>query len=261
MEDNPVNQEVGLALLNAVGLTVECAADGQAAVEMARRTSYALILMDMQMPGMDGLEATRWIRASIGPRTPIIAMTANAFGEDQAACLKAGMNDHLAKPVEPEGLYTMLLRWLGPPTATRSAGLTAEAPLSARRFGRRPVEERLAEIAGYSLERGLTASAGRVDLLIRLLRTFIAKYHDGEPALLQALRSGDWPTLALGAHSVRGACATVGALSAAEQAGALEAMISAPVAGTLAAELAESVARLNDDLVRTAEAIAVELNR
>jgi CheY-like chemotaxis protein len=111
-EDNPVNQEVARALLGVVGLEVDCAPDGASAVEMALSRPYALILMDMQMPVMDGLAATRAIRLQAGPATPIIAMTANAYGEDRAACLAAGMNDHLAKPVNPETLYAMLLRWL-----------------------------------------------------------------------------------------------------------------------------------------------------
>jgi PAS domain S-box-containing protein len=111
-EDNLVNQVVATELLHVAGLVVETADNGKTAVELALSRPYDLILMDMQMPEMDGLAATRLIRERAGHGLPIIAMTANAFSEDRAACLEAGMNDHVAKPVSPERLYATLMRWL-----------------------------------------------------------------------------------------------------------------------------------------------------
>jgi PAS domain S-box-containing protein len=115
-EDNAINQEVARELLRAAGCEVEVADNGRRAVEMARAGGYDVILMDMQMPELDGIEASRQIRALPGlSRVPIIAMTANAFAEDRAACLAAGMNDHVAKPVHAATLYDTLARWVKAP--------------------------------------------------------------------------------------------------------------------------------------------------
>jgi PAS domain S-box-containing protein len=115
-EDELVNQEVSRGLLEDAGLVVDLAGDGQQAVEMASQNNYALILMDMQMPHMNGIDATRAIRTLPGyARTPILAMTANAFREDRQNCLDAGMNEHLGKPVLPAVLYEALLKWLARP--------------------------------------------------------------------------------------------------------------------------------------------------
>ena len=110
-EDNPINRFVAQELLRSAGLLVETAADGAAAVAMVRAHPFDLVLMDMQMPELDGLEATRALRDT-GHLLPIVAMTANAYIEDRLACLAAGMNDHVTKPVEPEALFSILVRWL-----------------------------------------------------------------------------------------------------------------------------------------------------
>ena len=116
VEDEPVNREIALMLLEDAGLQADAAEDGERAVEFAASRPYDLILMDMQMPRMDGLEATRRIRALPHVRqVPIVAMTANAFAEDRLRCMEAGMNDFVTKPVKPEILFDVVLQWLSDP--------------------------------------------------------------------------------------------------------------------------------------------------
>ncbi|MDP3538965.1 MAG: PAS domain S-box protein [Azonexus sp.] len=115
-EDEPINQEVSRELLESAGLQVDLAEDGFEAVELATSRNYDLILLDLQMPRMNGIEAALAIRALPGRETvPILALTANAFSGDRQKCFDAGMNDHIAKPVDPDCLFETLLKWLSAP--------------------------------------------------------------------------------------------------------------------------------------------------
>jgi CheY-like chemotaxis protein len=222
VDDNAVNQEVAEQLLLLAGLVVETARDGQRAVELAASRPYALILMDMQMPVMDGLEATRAIRAHSGGATPIVAMTANAFDEDRQACLAAGMNDHLSKPIDARLLYATLLRWLPMPAAS--------APMAAAPGGTAPgqpvqvaLSERLAGVPGLDVEQALRGMGGREAMLTRLLNRFVATYDRDSPALHASPGPGEALAWRQASHSLRGACAAIGATALARSLAALEA--------------------------------------
>lgn len=209
-EDNPINQEVALELLSAVGLDVVVAGDGSQAVGHAQAEPFALVLMDVQMPGVDGLEATRLIRAiPAHARTPILAMTANAFGDDRQACLDAGMNGHIAKPVDPERLYELLAHWL----PVRQVEFVTPPP---------PMAARLAGLEGIVVTRALTYLPGRDDILARVLAQFAAGYALGMPALQEQIDQGRWAQARAEVHALRGACGAVGAVHLLEQAQALE---------------------------------------
>ena len=113
VEDNFVNQRVAVALLKKTGISVDVAEDGVIAIEKLTTNRYKLVLMDVQMPKMDGLTATHKIRKELGLiDLPIIAMTAHAMKGDKEKCLAAGMNDYISKPIEPNDLYTILVKWL-----------------------------------------------------------------------------------------------------------------------------------------------------
>jgi two-component system sensor histidine kinase/response regulator len=122
VEDSKLNQMVAIGLMEDAKLTVDVADNGAIAVRMVGAADYDLVLMDMQMPVMDGIEATSAIRAFPRfERLPIVAMTANAMSSDRDRCLAAGMNDHIAKPIDPDEFFRMLKRWIEP----RPAPVTA----------------------------------------------------------------------------------------------------------------------------------------
>jgi PAS domain S-box-containing protein len=255
-EDNPVNREVAQDLLQLVGLNVETAWDGGRAVELALSRHYDLILMDVQMPVMDGTDATRAIRQQAGQGTPIIAMTANAFAEDRQACLDAGMNDHVGKPVDPEALYAKLLRWL-PLREPSSSGLQGLQEAGGPPQGE-PLRERLARVPGYDVEQALRHVAGQVNILERALGRFVETYALGLPELLDtsgtpAEVGARWHKVC---HSVRGALTTVGAPALLEALRNFERQLAQGAAPSL---LAAQGLALHRELVQLVRRLAREL--
>ena len=211
-EDNTLNQEVAGELLRQLGFAVDMAGDGAIAVERARERHYDLILMDIQMPHLDGLQATRQIRALPGhAQTPIVAMTANAFAEDRAAALAAGMNDHLPKPVDPAQLARVLARLL--PHAVDATGSTptpsvATSPPTLQNEAQ--MRAQLQGVAGFQLEQGLRSLGNNFAALVRLLQRMVVEHpHDAQKAL-QAWQSGDLAETQRILHTLKGLAGTAG---------------------------------------------------
>ncbi len=217
-EDNPVNQEVALAQLLNLGVTADLASNGAEAIAAASARTYDLILMDMQMPEIDGLTATQSIRRLAGyATTPIIAMTANAFNQDRQACLDAGMNDHLAKPVRPELLHATLLKWLPKslmtesPTPDTCGEENSEAPKSG-----------LDALPGLDYALGLKQLSGNVEVYEDLLRKFVTGTESDLAAIAQHLDAIELDKVRRLAHRLRGAAGALGAMRLHELAGNLE---------------------------------------
>jgi two-component system sensor histidine kinase/response regulator len=242
VEDNELNREVALGLLEDAHLAIETAENGQVAVRMVAEHEYDLVLMDMQMPVMDGLAATRAIRLKPQFRSlPIIAMTANVMESDREKCTEAGMNDHLAKPIDPEALFAALLRWIKPRAELAAKAPPDTAATTARSPGPGgPPEIATLEIEGVDTQSALRRTGGNPKRYETLLRKFAESANVEE--IREAHASGDTATAARAAHSLKGAAANLGATAVANAAAGVETAIKAgqsgqPLLDTLATKL------------------------
>ena len=234
VEDNPVNQELASAMLRDLGCRADVANNGCEAVTAAAQGEYDAILMDCQMPEMDGFAATREIReseAGRGPalrRTPVIALTANAMGGDRERCLAAGMDDYLAKPFEKTQLQTVLQRWLPPRNDSHSAASVGARGDAVQARGTHPAGEQDLALAHQHQPYGQAPHSATIDPAaldnIRalqqpgapsLLEKIIGLYLDGAPKLIagmhEALQRGDAGGLQRAAHTLKSSSANLGA--------------------------------------------------
>ncbi len=212
VEDNPVNQKVAVRILEKAGYRCDVAANGQEAVDAVARTRYDLILMDCQMPVMDGYEATRQIRSSepAGARIPIIAMTAHALQEDRDLCLEAGMDDYMTKPVQPEALRRVLDAYLiGKDRGENAVQPPKDEPDKGNE--RKEILDRMQELA-----------CGDDGFVQELLGLFLSESEKRLASLGEAIRCQDLELVKREAHTLKGSSANAGAESMREKAYRLE---------------------------------------
>jgi len=219
VEDVELNQEVATELLMDAGFTVELAVNGEIAVAMVRANHYDIVLMDMQMPVMDGLTATREIRLDERFRDlPIVAMTANAMKGDRYRCLAAGMNDHVAKPIEPEELWRALLTWVKPKSLSESESSMHQHP---------PTESSIwLGVEGLDMTNGLRRVLGKKALYLSMLRKFYSGQHSADLEIATALKNDDWSTAERLAHTLKGVSGNIGATQLQVLAASLESAIA-----------------------------------
>lgn len=201
VEDNEVNLELAQELLADVGIVTEVARNGEEAVALATKSDHDLVLMDIQMPVMDGLTATHTLRNTHQYRKPIVAMTAHAMAGERDKSLDAGMNEHLTKPIDPHVLYNTLCSF-----ADNSSGSTPKPTMNE---GVQP-EKPLPQVLGLNVADGLARSAGKRELYLRLLLKFTASNVEAPQMLEQLKQEQDWDALSGLLHNLGGVSGNIG---------------------------------------------------
>jgi len=214
VEDNDINQLVATELLESNGFVVDVADNGHIAMQKLAANSYDLILMDMQMPIMDGVTATREIRRSLSAQAmPIVAMTANAMQQDRQRCREAGMQGFITKPIDTHRLWAEIKTWIKP-----RAGLQLLPPAQPPELllsSERPImmagDVSTLDIDGLDVRSGLSRVMGRSTLYLSLLRKFPGSQGDTVEQIRQAIAADDWSKAERMAHTLKGVAGTIGA--------------------------------------------------
>ncbi|HEX8614593.1 MAG TPA: response regulator [Telluria sp.] len=240
VDDNLVNQQVASEILRRAGVHVDLAGNGVDAVRLVDQGEYDAVLMDIQMPEMDGYQASARIRAN--PRhadLPIIAMTAHAVAGYRDSCLAMGMNDYLSKPIEPAILYTVLAGWIGP-DSTRVAAPAGPEPAAG--------DEVPAHLPGIDVEAAMARLGHNGPLLTRLLAMFAKDFGASRAAIEQAIGSGELEQAGLMVHKIKGAAGNLSAQGLYRAAGELEERLMARDSAA-AAQLLPAFMQLFDEVM------------
>jgi two-component system sensor histidine kinase/response regulator len=243
---------VARAILEDAGLIVEVAENGQLALERVQESAFDLVFMDMQMPVMDGVTATREIRARAAlANVPIVAMTANAMEQDRQLCLAAGMNDSLTKPIDPQALWDALVRWIpAVETAPAASGMQgALAPLAEPGHW-------LEGVPGLDAALGLQYARGNENLYRSLLGRFVASHARAPAQIHEALANGDIAAAEMVAHTVKSVAGNIGARDVQAMASGLEQALRTYAPPTL---VQERLAQLERPMAELTEALAARL--
>ncbi|MDP2878638.1 MAG: response regulator, partial [Sulfuricella sp.] len=248
VDDSPLNREVAIEFLNDAGLAIDEAVNGREAVEKVFSGDYQLVLMDIQMPEMDGITATRLIRAD--PRfrdLPIIAMTAHAMAGDREHSLEAGMNDHITKPIDPEVLYAALQHWIvcAPPKKIPVAARTETAS----------TPEFFLRLDGIDTREGLRNHMGKEAFYLRILRIFRRDFSDAGSRMRDLIERGELGEARRLAHSLKSGAATIGAMELSAHARELELALAE---GRAASALVESFAESARHIALSLDALPAE---
>ncbi len=217
VEDNEMNQELAMELLTMNGLLVTLAENGQEALDELTRQTFDGILMDCQMPVMDGYTATKAIRAQAKYESlPIIAMTANAMAEDKARVIACGMNDHIAKPINVNGMFITMAKWITPKNP--KASVITQSNLSTNDSN----ETEIPNVLGIDTEAGLAVTQNNKALYLKLLKRFSTSYQNFEQLFLDAIQDSDEKAAIRCAHTLKGTAGNIGAKSIQSSAKLLE---------------------------------------
>jgi two-component system, sensor histidine kinase and response regulator len=212
-EDNPMNMKLAVTLLSRAGFSADAVENGKMAIDALKKTAYDLVFMDVQMPEMDGFEATKIIREmeEEGKHTPIIAMTAHAMKGDRERCLKAGMDDYVSKPIEPQEMFRVIEKWTNPPS--HKDGMPSVIS---------PKEEKQVENIPLDMETTLKRFDGDKEFLMELMLEFLDHLPQQLETLVEAAKKGDVKLLEREAHTIKGAAGNLGASNLADLALKLE---------------------------------------